>query len=846
MATFGARTGGDLRPSGENWFGGFGASTLEGAALLAQDLPGGLELSYRSDTDGRPVVAVETTWQQATAPIGAIEARLVIGGQIKASAFFSGTGLQQRQALRFVLRSDTALTTGSHDAQVQLIANVGAGPQTTTFSDTVNVDNRGASAFGSGWTVSGLERLVPDSAGALYLSGTGVDYHFAGSSGGGGGVQTNSSNQMVFVEGDGVLDGSALQKNLDGSYTLTFRDGRRSEFNAAGLLTSRVDLNGNATNFAYSTGNLTAVTDPFGRQTTFAYAGGRVSAVTDWAGRTASLGRDGSGRLTSVTPNDPDGNGPLQAPVTSFGYNAAGRVSSVMDPLNHQTTLTYDAGGRLDVGTLPGNVAWQFDPIATYGLPNVAGGVGTSSNPATIADPALAATVWTDPLNHQRRWSVNGNGDVVRYVDPSGAATLYQRDGDGRITQQTDPDPDGNGPLQSPVTVHQYDTQGNRTQTTHPNNAVEHWTYHATLPIPLTHTSPLNHVTTYSYDAKGNLLSVSDPLSHVTGFTYNTRGQVLTQTAPDPDGSGPLASPVTTFTYDTHGRRTSQTDPLAHTTTYAYDTADRPISTTGPDPDGNGPLPSPVTTTAYDALGRRTSTTDPLNHTTTFTYNANSQLLTTTDPANGLTSFAYDVLGRRTGLTDPVNNTTTWTYDALGRTLTETNQANAVRSFTYDANGRLTTKTDRTGQVSDYTYDALGRPTRERWLNGATVVKTITRTYDVASRLTAIADDVSAYAYTYDTAGRLLSISNAGTAGVPVVLLSYVYDAAGRRTQASAKVNNARTIPTLTSTITSTAPPGSPRTAPPAVAPWPSSASTSTTTPSAATPRSPASSTPPP
>jgi YD repeat-containing protein len=55
--------------------------------------------------------------------------------------------------------------------------------------------------------------------------------------------------------------------------------------------------------------------------------------------------------------------------------------------------------------------------------------------------------------------------------------------------------------------------------------------------------------------------------------------------------------------------------------------------------------------------------------------------------------------------------------------------------------------------------------------------------------LTAISDADSSYAYTYDNLGRVLTADNDGTLGVPDVVLTSAYDAAGNRTSLSAEID---------------------------------------------------------
>ena len=43
---------------------------------------------------------------------------------------------------------------------------------------------------------------------------------------------------------------------------------------------------------------------------------------------------------------------------------------------------------------------------------------------------------------------------------------------------------------------------------------------------------------------------------------------------------------------------------------------------------------------------------------------------------------------------------------------------------------------DRNGRVTEYDYDLLGHKTAERWLDGSTVVNTLSWSYDAAGQLT--------------------------------------------------------------------------------------------------------------
>src|SRR5438105_9692926 len=118
------------------------------------------------------------------------------------------------------------------------------------------------------------------------------------------------------------------------NYDLTDKFGNVENFDSTGLLTSRVDANGNTTSYAYSSGKLSTITDPFGRTTTFTLTSGLVSSISDIASKSTALAYT-SDNLTSITAPDPDGAGALTSPVTGYAYGSSHRLSSTTDPLSH-------------------------------------------------------------------------------------------------------------------------------------------------------------------------------------------------------------------------------------------------------------------------------------------------------------------------------------------------------------------------------------------------------------------------------------------------------------------------------------------------------------------------------
>ena len=132
---------------------------------------------------------------------------------------------------------------------------------------------------------------------------------------------------------------------------------------------------------------LSQVTDPLGRDVTYQYdSRGRRTGVTDELGNQTTYAYNTLDLVTSVTAPDPDGGGPLPAPVTTYGYDyfqrltsvsqpgggllsyaydAAGNLLSLTDPVGNETTYAYDGIGRLTIETNEGSQwrSYQYDAL---------------------------------------------------------------------------------------------------------------------------------------------------------------------------------------------------------------------------------------------------------------------------------------------------------------------------------------------------------------------------------------------------------------------------------------------------------------------------------------------------
>lgn len=552
-------------------------------------------------------------------------------------------------------------------------------------------------------------------------------------------------------------------------------------YDTAGRVLTKVDPRGNeaganpadfTTSYTYdATGNKLSETDPLGHTTTYTYdAAGNRTSITDPLGNTTTYLYDNRNELSSMTGPDPDGGGPLVAPLTTYTYDVAGNQLTVTDPLGHTTTKTYDQNKRL------ASVTTSLGEKTTYTY-------DANGNLASVVDPRGNA-VGANPADYRTSYTYDAAGRRLTETDPLGHTTTNAYDLVGNLMSITDGD--------GHQTTKSYDGQNRLSSVTAPDGGVTSYTYDG-AGNQLTETDPLNHVTTSAYDAAAQLTSSTTPLGHTTSYSYDANGNKLTTT--DPLGH------VAADSYDRVGRLLSETDPLGHATSYAYDANGNRLSTT----DAN----SHETSYAYDPLGRLTSVTAPDGGVTSYTYDAAGNTLTRTDANGHSTSYTYDGDNRQSSVTAPLGRVWTYGYDAASnQTVTVDANGNATQSAgdgtttrSYDPNNRLTgiTYSDSTPAVT-FAYDGVGN--RLSMVDGSGTVSYI---YDSTDRLTQVNAGGNSFSYGYDFAGRLTSrtypdgtvVTNIYDADSNLASLtsgsattSYGYNAAGQLTTTTLPASN--------------------------------------------------------
>jgi RHS repeat-associated protein len=305
----------------------------------------------------------------------------------------------------------------------------------------------------------------------------------------------------------------------------------------------------------------------------------------------------------------------------------------------------------------------------------------------------------TDPENHTTSWHYDPNQNLDRVTDANGNLTSNVYDADNEMIQvkradspqttlTTDYNPDG-------TVLDQKDGKGNAIQSYQYDNVA-----HVT-----TVTDALGNVTTYVYDAYGNMLSKQDPggncsalpATSCTTYAYDAANQLTG--IKYSDGVTPNVSNVT---YDADGQRLGMTDGTG-TSSWGWDSLHRMVSYTN----GNGAqvqwqynlrnLTTTITypgslnvTRGYDNAGRWTSVQDWNTNSTTFGYDADSNLTTETFPAASgvVDTFTFNAADQITAVTSKKGGITTllsatYTRDAANQLASDTSATSGQGSYKY-------------------------------------------------------------------------------------------------------------------------------------------------------------------
>ena len=655
------------------------------------------------------------------------------------------------------------------------------------------------------------------------------------------GVYSTLTIDETQVARGGLIGSLAGGINPD-NYTLTTKEGIQYRYNQETGLQKITDLNDNTLTFTDdaithssgesiqlirdSRGRITSIIDPAGNTLTYAYdLNGDLVSFTDQAGLTTTYTYfDAPEHFfeSAVKPNgeialvarykedtneflgvfDANGNQVDQQDfdvLQNFGvvrdangnateliYDNRGNVLTETDPFGNTTTYEYGDPNNPDLETRivdrEGNVTErQYDSRGNLLRIDELGG------PNTPTDPVVT------------EFSYDAGNRVDSITNSDGQTTLFEYDSSGNLTLITNALGD--------TSSFTYDEQGRRTSFVDFNG----------------------NETTFDYEGGDQPSRVTFADGAYQRFEYNQFGQVTFEGFYEADGS--LAE-VSRTVYDDIGRVIEETtgegaDQTMVRRFYDGQLLDWEVIVSPESLDGSGNLLESPDTPVDDRKSRITD----------YEYDANDNLISQTDAEGGTVHFRYDLQGNRVALMDPVGNITTWLYDDLNRVVEErdplywddlkqdplftglsdleylnliapviqdpagdplyddnigTDIANNVTAdhvtlTAYDSEGNRAKVIDRNGRRLEFTYDFAGRLLTENWYSASgDFVDQLEFSYDSLGNMLAAndlnitgSDSESYLTFAYDALNRLSSVDNAGTPGVPNVVLTYQYDAQG-------------------------------------------------------------------
>jgi RHS repeat-associated protein len=461
---------------------------------------------------------------------------------------------------------------------------------------------------------------------------------------------------------------------------------------------------------------------------------GTLTSEVDRNGNTLTMNRGTEGQLESVS--DPAGR------KLTFTYNGEGLIERATDPMGHEVKYAYE-GGNLASVTEPGEAAptWQFKYDGSHRLTTLTDGRGgkttteydSENRVVSQTDPAERTTTFAyEPA--RTKITEHATGAVTDEHFSAGNEPVSITRGYGTASAATDERSyDASGNLASVTdgnkhtTKYGYDSEGNKTSERDPNEHESKWGYDAKHDVIST-TTPRGETTTIKRDSHGNREAIERPAPEAKTQITKYKYSELGELESVTD---PLER-TTKYGYNTHGDRTSETDPAGDKRTWAYDEDSRVSSSVSPRGNVEGGEPSKYTTKLErDARERPIKITDPLGHEAKYAYDANDNLESVTDPNGHKTKYTYDAGDERTKVEEPNSTITETAYDGAAQVTSQTDGNKHTTKYTRNILEQVTESADPLGRKTKREYDKAGNLTKLTDAAG----RTTTNTYDPANLL---------------------------------------------------------------------------------------------------------------
>jgi len=597
-------------------------------------------------------------------------------------------------------------------------------------------------------------------------------------------------------------DGNVTRLLRDGAGQLTslvspFGQRTNVTLDGAGYLSSVANPAGETVNLQHdATGLLRSLSDPKGNSPyQFSYDSlGRLTRDADPAGGFTALARSVSDTSVTVTTTSQMGRVTTFS-IASLPTGTTRRLIISPDSLTTATDEGSDGTARSQTpdGTIT-SVTMSRDPRFDVQAPSLSrfsvslpSGLTFSGRSARVA----SLSNLQDPLSlTQQTDSLIIGGSVSQTIFDATARTLTHFTPEGRRFVTT------------------FDTGRRVTSAAIPGEAAVRYTYGPRG--LLTAATQAGRVARYDYDSAGRLKAVTDPLGRVERFTYDSAGRVvrralfdLREIAYSYDANGNVSSltppgrPPNGFAADSRDLGTVYSPPvngLATSATHLEYNLDRQLTRIlRPD--------SLSIDLRYDAAGRLDTITTPTGR-IHFSYGAQTGLLVSLQGASGNPgaglAFAYDgVVPVSQSWTGLVHGIVSAAYDSLLRVKAISVNGASPISLGYDrddlltlagsltitrdaASGRIATTSLGAVTTTSTYHDSVGTLTRVAAKFGTSTIFDASYSRDTIGRVTQVVESIQGTSTTrtfaYDSIGRLDQVRQNGT-----LVADYDYDINGNR-----------------------------------------------------------------
>jgi YD repeat-containing protein len=639
--------------------------------------PSGIGPVYNGNTNLQPIISVDMLLPAGPVPTS-LTARLIFGGISAAPVTFDATDLSDYESgdtLHFVLEGNDSiadeLATGHYDYTVVFTATVDGQTRTRTVvggTEIVNLSNNvGTDPYGAGWSIGGVDELVPSDGTASSQANPGstptpeeeglpTDNGFA---------LIRGDNTSAWYEATPQFD-SYDQDGLSPIPTYQIVDPSSPDFSTTGNW--QVDTDGGI----YDGGP-------------FLYADSSDSLTSaDWQ-LTDLAPQEMVQVFVSWTP-DADRTDDAQYSVDATPVGSPSSGSSTTIDVDQQYTpgiLSFDGQQWRSLG---------FYAVGSDGSLDVTMQGGSSASGNMVAGAVMAVDAWTF-ATPSGTFSTLQQGPLQTalgsYSNAPGDFTLAATDG----------------------TFYQFNDQGQLNLTVDRNGNQTQFNYNSAGALS-TVVSQGGFTTTFNYTG-GYLNSIVDPTGRTT--TYHIVDGELTQIT-EPFSAGSDGDPTTTFVYDGPDGLLSQvTNADSQATTLDYDWSnDRIDEVINPDTHSWS-----ITPFFVDGLADGSSDAEILlaadGNIGNDAYDGSiTEVQATYENPNGDTyQYQTDSYGLETAEANPDGVVWQWQNDANGLTLEYIQPAGGggstpisateTTSYTYD-DGNLASQTNPDGSAEDWGY----------------------------------------------------------------------------------------------------------------------------------------------